>query len=160
MWVYLWLWMACAIDLSVFWCVNPDCLMCGKRDNGNILLKERYGKQDRALLQCKLCKHCFSETRGTVFFGLDTPWEEVLRTLAMIPEKGSIRGVARATGHDKNTICRWLSIAGDHCREVTEYFLRDLHLTRVQVDEVWSYVKKRRKTCRSTTSMSTVMFTR
>jgi hypothetical protein len=29
---------------------------------------------------------------------------EVLRTLALLPEKGSIRGVARATGHDKNAI--------------------------------------------------------
>ena len=29
----------------------------------------------------------------------------------MIPEKGGIRGVARATGHSKDTICRWLEIA-------------------------------------------------
>lgn len=62
------------------------------------------------------------KTKGTVFFGLDTPEEEVLRTLAMIPEKGSIRGVARATGHSKDTICRWLKIAGTHSKEVTTYF--------------------------------------
>ena len=29
----------------------------------------------------------------------------------MIPEKGGISGVARATGHSKNTISRWLEIA-------------------------------------------------
>ena len=45
----------------------------------------------------------------------------------MIPEKGSIRGVARATGHDKDTICRWLDIAGTHSKEVTAYFLRNLN---------------------------------
>ena len=39
----------------------------------------------------------------------------------MIPEKGSIRGVARATGHSKDTICRWLKIAGTHSKEVTSY---------------------------------------
>lgn len=139
--------MADAIDVSGYWCVNPECPDYGVRGNGNIFLKERYGNQDHALFQCKICKHCFSETRGTVFFGLNTPYDEVLRTLAMIPEKGSIRGVARATGHDKNTICRWLSIAAEHCREVTNYYLTDLRLTRVQVDEIWSYVKKRRKTC-------------
>jgi hypothetical protein len=54
----------------------------------------------------------FSETKGTVFSGLDTPEEEVLRTLAMIPEKGSIRGVARATGNSKDTICKWVDSAG------------------------------------------------
>ena len=46
------------------------------------------------------------------FFVLITPWDEVLRTLAMLPEKGSIRGVARATGHDKDAICQWVDLAG------------------------------------------------
>jgi hypothetical protein len=49
--------------------------------------------------------------------------EEVLRTLALLPEKGSIRGVAKATGHDKNAICRWVDLAGAHCRDVTDYYL-------------------------------------
>ena len=51
--------------------------------------------------------------------------DEVLRTLALLPEKGSIRGVARATGHDKNAICRWLDLAGSHCKEVTDYYLTE-----------------------------------
>jgi hypothetical protein len=78
-----------------------------------------------------------------MFFGLNTPQEEVLRTLAMIPVKGSIREAARAAHHDKNTICRWLNIAGAHNREVTDYFLHDLNLTRAQVDKIWSYVNKK-----------------
>jgi diaminopimelate decarboxylase len=73
---------------------------------------------------------------------LTTPWDEVVRTLAQIPEKGSICGVARSSGHDKGTICKWVDLAGKHCEEVTDYFLRDLHLDRVQVDEIWSYIKK------------------
>ena len=63
----------------------------------------------------------------------------------MISEKGSIRGVARATGHGKDTICRWLEIAGTHSKEVTTYLLRNLNLTRVEVDEIWSYIKKAKK---------------
>jgi len=136
------------INLLDYWCSNKDCADYGKKGTGNILLKERYGKQNRALLICKTCKRCFSETRGTVFFGLDTSQEEVLRTLAIVPEKGGIRGTARATGHDKNTISRWLNIAGAHCKEVTDYFLHDLNLTRIQVDEIWSYIKKRKELSR------------
>lgn len=131
------------IDLSKFWCWNEECPDYGKRENRNIVLKERYGKKNRILLQCKTCKHCFSETRGTMFFGLNTPQEEVLRTLAMIPVKGSIREAARATCHDKNTIGRWLDIAGAHSKEVTDYFLQNLNLARAQVDKIWSYRKKR-----------------
>ena len=133
------------IDTSEFWCWNEECLDYGKKGKGNIVLKERYGNLENSLFKCKTCRHCFSETRGTVFFGLKTPKEEILRTLAIIPEKGSIRGVARATGHNKNAICNWLNIAGAHSKKVTEYFLQDLNLTRVQVDEIWSYIKKRKK---------------
>jgi hypothetical protein len=63
----------------------------------------------------------------------------------MIPEKGSLRGVARATGHKPNTICLWVNRAGSHCHEVTTYFLRDLELTQVQIDEIWAYIKKIQK---------------
>jgi len=85
--------------LSQFFCWNEDCPDYGIKNQGNIFLKERYGKNQHALLKCKTYKRCFSETRDTVFFELNTSEEEILRTLAMIPEKGSIRGVARATGH-------------------------------------------------------------
>jgi hypothetical protein len=71
--------------------------------------------------------------------------DEVCRTLAEIPEKGSIRGVARSSGHDKSTICRWIDLSGKHCREVTDYYLKELHLDRVQVDEIWSFIKKGEK---------------
>jgi len=70
------------------------------------VLKKEYGKKGHRLFRCNTCGHCFSETRGTIFFNLVTPKEEVIRTLAMIPEKRSIRGTARATGHNKNAICR------------------------------------------------------
>ncbi len=133
------------VDTSEFWCWNEECPDYGKKGKGNIVLKERYGNLENSLLKCKTCRHCFSETRGTIFFGLKTPKEEILRTLAIIPEKGSIRGVARATGHNKNAICNWLDIAGAHSKEVTEHFLQDLKLTRIQVDEIWSYIKKRKK---------------
>lgn len=64
----------------------------------------------------------------------------------MIPEKGSIRGVARATGHDKDTICRWVKVAGAHSKEVTSYLMNDLDLKKVEVDEIWSYIKKSKRT--------------
>ncbi|MDD3247335.1 MAG: hypothetical protein PHF18_10900 [Methanosarcina sp.] len=94
------------IDFSQYFCWNKDCADSGVKNQGNIVFKERYGKNNHALLKCKICKHCLSKTKGTVFFGLNTPDDEFLRTLAMIPEKGSIRGVARATGHSKETVYR------------------------------------------------------
>ena len=123
----------------------------------NIVLKERYGKDNRALLKCKTCGHCFSETHGTPFFGLNTSMDEVCRTLAQIPEKGSIRGASRSSGHDKSTICRWIDLAGKHCKEVTDYFLKELHPG--SRSSWWDLViyKKRRETSQSTIWKNTVI---
>jgi len=77
------------LELSKFWCWQKDCSDYGKTGIGNIVLKERYGKDNRALLKCRTCGHCFSETHGTPFFGLNTPIDEVCRTLSLIPEKGA-----------------------------------------------------------------------
>lgn len=127
------------------WCWNKKCPDYGKTGEGNIVFKETYGSNQNSLFKCTTCKHCFSETHGTPFFELKTPGGEVIRTLAMFPEKGSIRGVSRASGHSKDTVQRWIRVASEHCKEVTEYFFRDLNLNVVQVDEIWSYIKKRKK---------------
>jgi transposase-like protein len=133
------------IELSKYWCPRKDCKDYGKTGKGNIIIKEKYGKEERYLLKCRSCGHCFSETRGTAFFGLHLPKEEILRVLSMLPEKGSIRGLARATNHSQDTISKWMKVAGNHCREVDEYYLNNLKLERIQVDEIWSYIKKRKK---------------
>lgn len=133
------------IDVSTFWCWNKECPDYGKKNHGNIVPKEQYGKDKIWLMRCKTCGHTFSENKGTVFYQMKTPKKEILRTLALFPEKGSIRGMARASGHDKNVIMHWLDVAGEHCREVNDYFLQDLALDQVQVDEIWSYIKKRKE---------------
>lgn len=134
------------IDISELWCWNEKCTNYGTKGRGNIFLKERKGPHQRALFMCRTCRCCFSETHGTPFFGLKTPIDEVARALSLIPERGSIRAVGRFTGHKPDTIISWIKLAGAHAREVNDYFLQDMNLTQVQVDEIWSFIKKRRKT--------------
>jgi len=80
--------------------LNEDCLDYGKKDKGNIRVKERYGAKNRLLLRCNTCKCCLSETGGTIFFRPETLDEEILKTLAMIHEKGSIRVATKAREHE------------------------------------------------------------
>jgi hypothetical protein len=94
------------IDFSQFCCLNKDCPDYGMKNQGNIVFKERYGKNNHALLKCKTCKRCFSEKRSTAFLDSIFLRKKSYRALAMIPEKGSICGVARATGYSKDTICK------------------------------------------------------
>lgn len=132
-------------DLSSFWCWNEDCPDYGKKGQGNIYVHDRKGGKYPAILKCRTCKKTFSERRGTFFFGLRTPKKDVLRALALLPEKGSIRAVSRITGFDKGTIVAWVKLAGKHTKQFNEFFLRGLQLTEVQVDEIWAYIKKTKK---------------
>ncbi len=70
--------------LNEFFCPNKNCVDYGKRNNGNIRVKDHYGSNRTTLLVCKTCNKSFSETRGTIFFRLHTPKEKVLQVLAIL----------------------------------------------------------------------------
>lgn len=133
------------LPLEVFFCPNQDCKDYGKKGGENIALDRFYGKKNTALLKCKTCGTTFSENRGTPFFGLHTPKDTVLQCLAMLVERGSIRGTARAMGVSKDTVSRWLNRAAGHVEEVSRHLMKDLNLTQVQIDELWSFIQKKEK---------------
>ncbi len=134
------------IDTSQFCCPNEECLDYGKRGKGNIVCNRRYGKQRTQLLKCKTCGKSFSENRGTLFFNLRTSKGKVVKALQTLAERGSLRGTARVTGHKKDTIASWQKRAGEQADALREYLLHELHLDRVEVDELYTFVKKKRRT--------------
>ena len=138
------------MDTSQFYCPNEECPDYGKRGKGNIVRNRRYGKQRTQLLKCKTCGKSFSENRGTPFFNLRTPKEEVVNALKTLVERGSLRGTARVTGHKKDTIASWQKRAGEHADALREYLLHDLHLDHLEVDELYTFVEKKRRTSEAT----------
>ena len=134
------------LDPGQQFCFNRACADHGQIGKGNIYVhshpERRYG--------CHTCNETFAETRGTMFYRLRTPPETIVDALAQLVERGSIRGVARAKGVKPDTVIAWLRRAGEHAAEVSAYLMRDLHLTEVQVDELWTFVKRSRRTSRRT----------
>jgi IS1 family transposase len=103
-----------------------------------------YGYDNgRHKLKCAVCDHYFSERIGTAYFGLRE--EERIFTIATtaLAEGNSLRGTSRIVGADKDTVCRWLSRASDHCARVSGYLLRNLPLRECQLDELWSFIHKK-----------------
>jgi hypothetical protein len=58
--------------------------------------------------------------------------------------RGSLRAAEEVTGHKYETIGRWLKLAARHAAAIEEALVRDLELTAVEIDEFWSFVKRRR----------------
>ena len=128
------------------YCPNSDCALFGREAGARLERHAYYGEDRRVIYLCRECRQTFSETRGTFFFGLQTPREKVLTALTMIAEGGGIRATGRAVGVDKDTVQRWVERAGKHAEEVSAYLTVDRHLSQAQLDALWSFVKKKSDT--------------
>ncbi len=63
----------------------------------------------------------------------------------MLSEKNGFRSIARVTGHHLDTVRAVASAIATHCKKFNEYFITELKLTPIEVDEMWSFVKKKKK---------------
>ena len=133
-------------DIKECMCWNEACSDYGKKGNGNIVIKERKGKNQRALLKCKTCNKCFCESHGTPFFGIKTPIPEIARAITLIPHLGSIRAVARETNHKPDTILSWIALAENNGKAINDYLHYHLHYSQAQIDDIWTSIHRRKRT--------------
>jgi len=85
---------------------------------GNIVFKERYSKNNHALLKCKTCKCCFSETRGIVFFWTQYFSGKSYKNISCASWKRKHLWSCNSYWTSKDTICKWVEIAVTHSKEV------------------------------------------
>lgn len=126
-------------------CPNPKCKHQGKKGMGNVVSNGTYRTRSTGkarLFLCRTCGKAFSSRTGTTFFDLRSPKKKVLMGLRLLAEGLGLRGASRVLEIKLDTIRRWLAVAALHCEQVTEMLLRDLKLSQVQVDELWTFVKK------------------
>ncbi len=144
-------------DLGQYFCPNQQCKDYGLRGNGNISIRGKYGKdKDRDLLYCRTCGKRFAATHASALFGLHLPADTIGQIIHHAAEGVGVRATARLLGLDKDTVNRVILRAGEHCARVLSDLLRSLQLTETQLDELWTFVKKRKvlttsKTLRSST---------
>jgi transposase-like protein len=134
-------------DLGRFACPNQACRYHDQRNKGNVAVNGFSGRRKRfRQLICHACGKTFSENYGTPFYGIKSEREKVVQALKMVVERGSMRGAARAIGVDKDTVMDWVRKASEHADAFSQYMLHDLHMSSVELDELWTTVKKSRST--------------
>jgi transposase-like protein len=92
---------------------------------------------------CLGCGAWFGETEGTPLYGLRTPVEEIAQALLIVMRRGSLRAAEEVTGHKYETIGTWLHLAARHAEALTPVLVHDLQLSTLEVDEFWSFVRRR-----------------
>src|SRR5712691_619958 len=116
-------------------CPNPQCSQSRVVRNGSHRGRQRYC--------CRTCKRYFGETQGTPMYDLKTPAAEVAHALLIVMRRGSLRAAEEITGHKYETIGQWLRLAARHAEALNGVLVRDRQLSTVEIDEFWSFVRRR-----------------
>ena len=126
-------------------CPNPDCSHYRLINRGNISAISTYLSQSgkRRIFRCSKCEGTFSETRDTVFFDLRSPEEKVLMALKMLLVKVALSDIGFVLGVTEETVLEWLRRAAQQAHEINAHLLRALPVTQVQLDEMWSFIRRK-----------------
>jgi len=132
-----------AVDTSHHYCPNKRCRYYGWVGLGNIRSNGHPNGGRWRQLECVVCRKHFMETTGTIFYRKRVPAETIWQALKALAEGLNIRATARVFELDPNTIETWLRQAAKHMEAVSHYLIHDLHLSQVQVDELWALLGQR-----------------
>jgi IS1 family transposase/transposase-like protein len=126
-------------------CPNPDCSHYRLCNRGNVSAIATYLTQSgkRRIFLCSACDRTFSETRDTVFFDLRTPEEKVIMALKMLLVKVALSDIGFVLGVTEETVLEWLRRAAHKADEINAHLLRDLPVIQVQLDEMWSFIRRK-----------------
>jgi hypothetical protein len=84
------------------------------------------------------CQGYFQETHGTPLHGKRVSSDTLVWAVGALAEGLGIRAVARVFEVDPNTVLQWLVEAADHLTAFSHYFLHDVRVTQVQLDELFA----------------------
>jgi len=126
------------VDTQLHFCPAPNCSYHGWLGRGNLRANGHPGGQPWRQLQCVSCEGYFSETHGTIFHGKHASPELIVRVLACLAEGLGIRGTARVFEIDPNTVLGWLVESAEQLHAFSAYFLHELPLNQVQLDELYA----------------------
>ena len=127
-------------------CTNHGFNLYGKTKQGNIVSNGTYATRSGRVRKfiCRSCGSVFNGRSGTVFFYLRTAEDKVILALKLLLKGISVRGIAEVLGSKPDTVLSWLRRAAEHSEEVEAFLLRDLKVSKVELDELWTFVKKKR----------------
>src|SRR2546428_12346765 len=126
------------VDTSHHFCPEPTCSYGGWLGRGNSSANGHPSGGPWRQLYGSRCRGYFLATHGTLFHGKRVSVERIVHVIGCLAEGLGIRGTARVFEVDPNTVLQWLVEVADQLRAFSRHFLHDLHLTQVQLDELYA----------------------
>jgi IS1 family transposase len=122
-------------------CPHTDCDYRGWQGLNNLRANGHPSGGPWRQLHCLGCNGFFLEHHGTIFHGKQAAVELIVHVLACLAEGLGIRATARVFEVAPNTVLQWLGEAAEQLRAFSAYFLCDLHLEQLQLDELYAVLR-------------------
>jgi len=132
------------IDTSQHFCPHGGCRYRGWLGRGNLRANGHPHGGPWRQFQCTACEGYFPEHHGTIFHGKQVAVERIVHVLAYLAEGLGIRATARVFEVAPNTVLAWLMEAAEHLRAFSRYFLCDVHVEHLQLDELYAVLRDRK----------------
>jgi IS1 family transposase len=129
------------VDTSMHFCPHPECAYRGWLGMNNLRANGHPNGGPWRQLHCTACEGYFPEHHGTIFYGKQAAVELIVHVLACLAEGLGIRATARVFEVDANTVLQWLVEAAEQLRAFSAYFLCNLHLEQLQLDELYAVLR-------------------
>jgi len=126
-------------------CPNRKCPLFGVKGGENVHVRRRYGPDGIRFLNCRQCQAQFSERRGTPMFGLKLAKGKIVDVVKHLAEGTGVRATHRLTGVSRYAVGHLLKLVGKHAKAIHDDLVRDLEVPELQMDEMWSFVGKKRQ---------------
>src|SRR6266581_3315135 len=126
------------VDTSDHFCPDRDCRYGGWLGLGNITSNGHPSGGPWRQLHCTGCGGYFQETHGTPLHGKRVAPDLLVWAVGALAEGLGIRAVARVFEVDPNTVLAWLVEVAEHVAAFSQYFLHDIRVTQVQLDELFA----------------------
>jgi IS1 family transposase len=137
-------WRPREVDTSRHFCPHAGCHYRGWLGLGNLRANGHPNGGPWRQLHCTACEGYFPEHHGTIFYGKQAAVELIVHVLACVAEGLGIRATARVCEVEANTVLHWLVEAAEHLRAFAAYFLCDLHIQQLQLDELYAVLRERK----------------
>ena len=129
------------VDTSMHFCPHSNCDYRGWLGLNNLRANGHPNGGPWRQFQCTACEGYFPEHHGTIFHGKQVAVELIVRVLACLAEGLGIRATARVFEMDPNTVLHWLVEAAEQLKAFAAYFLCDMHINQLQLDELYAVLR-------------------
>lgn len=103
----------------------------------------KFGPKKIQRYRCLECGKTFSDEQDRPLDDMRITVEQATQVVSLLVEGVGINAAARLTGLNKRTVLSILALAGERCAKVMDEKMRDLSVSDVQCDEIWTFVGKK-----------------